>query len=736
MTATSNHRPGAFERWARFASRNRGKVILAWLAGVAAIGTVAFTAGGEFGSDFRLPGSESQRGVDLLQERFPARAGDNADLVFQAPGGFDNPEIQSRIEALAAEIEAIPGVAAVETPYENPAFVSETGTIARGVVRWDQQAQDIPVEDIQHFMAVVDSAADENLGTETGGRVVMMGERTEFGSEGLGLAAAVVILFLAFGSVVAMGLPIAAALFGIGLGSGLIAILANFFAFPDFTAQFAAMIGIGVGIDYSLLVVTRFREGLHKGMGVEDSVALAVSTAGRAVMFAGCVVALAFFGLFAMGLPAIAYLGAASAGIVMAAVLVSIGLMPSLLSLVGHRIDRWKVPFLHSTEGVDYASGWYRLSRAIQRRPLPYAIAATSVLLLLAAPVLDMRLGFTDAGNGEETLHTRRAYDLLTEGFGAGFNGPLTIVVDAPAGEAAAAAESVAAAAAEAEHVARVETPVVNPAGDTAIVTVYPADAPQATGTTELVHNLRSEVIPSALEGTSAEAAVTGFSAVDIDIQDRISERMPWMFAGVIGLSFILLMVVFRSILVPLKAAVMNLLSIGAAYGVIVAIFQWGIGKNLVGVDTGPIEPFLPMMFFAILFGLSMDYEVFLISRIREIYVRSGDNATAVAEGLTATARVITAAAAIMVAVFLAFVLGDDRVVKMVGIGLATAILVDATIVRLILVPATMELLGNANWWLPGWLSRWLPEVHLEGNVTGPSVLETPGAAASPAAGQ
>lgn len=429
--------------------------------------------------------------------------------------------------------------------------------------------------------------------------------------------------------------------------------------------------------------------------------------------------AIAFLGLIAMGLPAIGYLGVGSAVIVLVAVLVSITLMPALLSVVGRRVDSLKVPFLHQTEGVDRGSIWYRWSRMIQRKPLPYAIGAAVLLVTLAAPVLSMRLGFTDAGNNPTSYHTRRAYDLLTEGFGPGFNGPLVAVVDSTEDAAGEVATKVAEAARALPNVASVDDPVSNPAGDTAIVTIYPRTSPQDEQTSQLVHTLRNVALPAAIDGTGAEVSVTGFNAVDIDIQDRITSRMPFLFVGVIGLSFLLLMAVFRSVLVALKAALMNLLSIGAAYGVIVAVFQWGWGAGILGVDKGPIEPFLPMMFFAILFGLSMDYEVFLISRIREIYAHSGDNGTAVAEGLAATARVISAAAAIMVAVFLAFVLGDNRVVKVVGIGLATAIFVDSTVVRLLLVPATMELLGKANWWMPAWLGRIMPEIHLEAPETG-----------------
>lgn len=718
------------ERWARFAHRRRGLVILAWFIAFAGLVTLATVGGASFQSNFTLPGSESQRGIDLLEARFPQRAGDISDLVFEAPNGFDDPAVEARIRTLTDDISKLQSVVAVESPYDRADYIGEGRTIARGVVRWEVQAPDVPIEHIEAYIAVVDAANGDGLRVETGGRVVQLSEQEEFGSEALGLMAAVVILFIAFGSVVAMGLPIAAALFGIGVGTALVALLANFMGFPDFTTQFVAMIGIGVGIDYSLLVVTRFREGLHRGGSVEDSVATAVATAGRSVVFAGTVVAIAFLGLIAMGLPAIGYLGIGSAVIVLVAVLVSIGLMPALLSLVGHRVDSLKVPFLHQTEGVDRSSMWYRWSRRIQGRPLPYAAGAAMLLVALAAPVLDMRLGFTDAGNNPESYHTRRAYDLLTEGFGPGFNGPLVAVVEAAEGTAGEAAANVAAAARGIPGVARVDDPITNQPGDTSIVTIYPETSPQDERTSTLVHVLRDEALSRAVAGTGASVSVTGFSAVDIDIQDRITSRMPFLFAGVIGLSFLLLMAVFRSVLVALKAALMNLLSIGAAYGVVVAVFQWGWGASLLGVDKGPIEPFLPMMFFAILFGLSMDYEVFLISRIREIYAQSGDNATAVAEGLAATARVISAAAAIMVAVFLAFVLGDNRVVKVVGIGLATAIFVDATIVRLILVPATMELLGKANWWMPGWLGRIMPEIHLEA----PDVAFED--AASPAGGQ
>ena len=408
-------------------------------------------------------------------------------------------------------------------------------------------------------------------------------------------------------------------------------------------------------------------------------------------------------------------------------------LTPALLSLTGKRIDRWRVPFLHTTEGVDTNSGWYRLSQQIQRRPLFYFLGAAAILLFLATPILKMELGFTDAGNLPENTRPRQAYDLLVKGFGPGFNGPLFVVADLSGEPDPAMRKRITDAAVETirstPNVVGASEAVVNQNGDTALISLIPGTSPQSGETTDLVHRLRNQSLPGVVAGSRAALLVTGATAGNVDAQDKITSRMPLLFGGVIGLSFILLMIVFRSVLVALKAAIMNLLSIGAAYGVVIVVFQFGWGADLLGIQKGPVETFLPMMMFAILFGLSMDYEVFLISRIREEYLQTGDNATAVSHGLAATARVITAAAAIMVAVFGSFVLGQDRVIKEFGIGLATAIFVDATIVRLVLVPATMELLGDRNWWMPRWLDRILPNL----NVDGPA--KQPAADASPAGG-
>ena len=720
-------KPGRLERWARFSHRRRGSVIGVWFLLLVGVIVANVMFGGTFVSEFKLPGSESQKAADLLKSNFPARSGESADLVFEAPAGITDPAANAKIADILAHVAAIPGIASIDSPLEQTRLISRDGTIARAEVNWSTLAAKIKKSDYEKFIKIVDDWKDPALRVEAGGRVVEANDQQPFGNEFIGLAFAVLILLVAFGSVIAMGLPLGASIFGLGAGFSVIGLAARFASFPDFSPQFAAMIGLGVGIDYSLLVVTRFREGLHGGRSVEDSIVLALTTAGRSVMFAGLVVALSFMGLFIMGLPFVAALGTSGAIVVVLSVLVAITLMPAFLSLVGKRVDNWRVPFLHNTEGVDPKSVWYRLSERIQRHPLPYAIVATVILLTLASPLLSMRLGFTDAGNSPTTAHIRRAYDLIAKGFGPGSNGGIFVVADVSKGgkdQLPAIREKLEAT----EDVVKPIGPIVfNPAGDTALIILNPVTSPQDKATTELIHLLRDTVIPNATRDTGAKLYVTGAVAGNVDAGDRISSRMPLLFGGVIGVSFILLMIVFRSVLVALKAAIMNLLSIGAAYGVVVAIFQWGWFSGVLGIQEGPIETFLPMMMFAILFGLSMDYEVFLISRVREEYLQTRNNATAVSHGLAATARVITAAAAIMVTVFLTFVLGDERVIKEFGIGLATAIFVDATVVRMFLVPATMELLGDRNWWMPRWLDRILPNVNVDGP---PEQLPPVGAAA------
>jgi RND superfamily putative drug exporter len=722
---------GLLERWARFAHRRRWYVVIAWVVALAGLMAVSQVYGSSYSNSFKLPGSEAIAGQDLLQARFPQRSGDSTDIVFKATGGIDTPETRQKIDSLLGALKPIPQVVSVESPFDQPGAISKDGTIARATLHWSAQSRQLDLANIKQVIKATEAASVPGFQVEPGGQAIEKAEGMAFSSEMFGLIAAVFILFIAFGSAIAVGLPIGAALFGLGTGFPMLAILSHLIPVPEFGPQFSAMIGIGVGIDYSLLVVTRFREGLHTGHSVEDSIVIALTTSGRSVIFAGIVVAIAFLGLYAMGIPFIAGLGTAGALVVLGSVLVALTLMPAMLSISGRHIDRWRVPLFHSTEGVDTSSTWYRFSRFIQAHSVATLVPGAAFLILLAAPVLSMHLGFSDFGNNATNLHTRKAFDLLKEGFGPGFNGPLLVVADLQNGGADRVG-ALQAAITQTPGIVEVTQPILNPAKDTAIFTVFPATSQQDPATSDLVKKLRNEVVPGVTNGSGAKVYVGGQTAAAVDIGARISQRLPFLFVGVIGLSFLLLMAVFRSVLVAVKAAIMNLLSIGASYGVLVAVFQWGWGAKLLGIEKGPVETFLPMMLFAILFGLSMDYEVFLISRIREEYVKTGDNATAVTNGLAATARVITAAGAIMVTVFLSFALGDNRVIKEFGIGLATAILVDATLVRMVLVPATMELLGEANWWLPSWLDRLLPNLNVEGSGDGRKPL--PGG--SPAGGK
>ncbi|MCB0968908.1 MAG: MMPL family transporter, partial [Ilumatobacter sp.] len=559
------------------------------------------------------------------------------------------------------------------------------------------------------------------------------------------------------------GLPIGIALFGVGTGVALIGVAGSVINLPDFATTLAVMIGIGVGIDYALFIVTRYRENLKAGADVESAVVASLDTSGRAVLFAGLTVIISLLGLTLMGMSFVTGVAVASATGVLMMVLGSLTLLPALLGWVGTRIDdttraalgavvigvvgaiaaivagsfpvflvaivvaivlfvasffvkplRVKIP--HRRERPREEQMWYRWSRFVQARPWPTAIVGALVLLALAAPVVSIRLGFSDYGNYPEEQTVRRAYDLIADGFGPGTNGPLYITVE---GDIASDPEALGAFvetldATQVDGDAGVAFSVANPIGDAvALVITYPTSAPQDAETSDLVNQLRDEVIPA----TGVDAKVGGITAASTDFSEYMAGRMPLLFTVVLILSFVLLMAVFRSLLVPLKAVIMNLLSIGAAYGILVAIFQWGWGNELIGVDrTGPIEAWVPMFLFAIVFGLSMDYEVFLLSRIKEEYDRTKDNATAVADGLAATARVITAAALIMFCVFGAFALGDDRQLKLFGLGLAVAVLLDATIVRMLLVPATMELLGDRNWWIPKWLDKILPNIEVEGH--------------------
>jgi putative drug exporter of the RND superfamily len=705
------------KRLARVCYRRRWRVLAAWVVFLVAVSVVSSSAGGVFRNEFSLSDSESDDATKLLEERgFDARAGFSGQIVFEADRGVDDPTVRQAMENLFAEVERTVPRTQVVSPYgpEGARQISENGRIAYA----ELNLADRPDADFQSAADEIEAEAEDvnvsGLQLELGGELFIEEELPA--SEAIGILLAIVVLLIAFGSVLAAGLPILTALFGIGTGIALVQLAANGLTMPDFTTQAVAMIGIGVGIDYALLIVTRYRQALRDGHQPESAVALAADTAGRAVVFAGTTVVIAVLGMLLINVPAVRGLAVGIALGVLMTMLAAVTLLPAVLGFVGHNIDKFGLPHKKRAEGEVRESFWHRWSRFLQRHPWPAALGGLLILLLLAAPVLSMRLAFADNGNRPTSQTVRRAYDLLVDGFGPGFNGPLILAVDAPggAGDAGTLAD-LEVQLNRTQGVAFATPPQPNDAGNAAVIQVFPSTSPQSEETADLVERLRDDVIPPATEGTDVDVLVGGLTAGATDYSNYTYERLPLFIGLVLLLSFLLLMTVFRSLLVPLKAVIMNLLSIGAAYGVIVAVFQWGWGKDLIGVaESGPVEAWAPMMLFAIVFGLSMDYEVFLLSRIKEEYDRTGDNATAVADGLAATARVITAAAAIMILVFSAFVLGDDRAIKLFGFGLAVAVFLDATIVRLILVPATMELLGDRNWWIPKWLDRILPTVRVE----------------------
>ncbi len=742
---------------ARFSVRRRRLMVGCWLLLVVALGAISSTVGPNFATQFELPQSESNDVRELLTASNPDRAGFSGQIVFTSKSGVVTDATQSAMTDMFARVSEIAGVL-VSSPYDAPGKINPSGTTAFAAIDVTMRSQAELIKLGNAIQDIGSTVSIAGLQIEYGGEIFAGFEMPA--SEVYGLLAAVVILVLAFGSVLAMGLPIGTALLGLGAGTSLVTIMSHIVGMPDFTTSLVAMIGLGVGIDYALFIVTRYREGLENGLSVEDAVVDAVDTSGRAVIFAGITVIISLLGLFLMGLAFARGLAIGAIVGVLLMIVASITFLPALLAMVKHRIGvttraaaislvifiasafvsvifsavlvfligvvltlainavsfvvkPMRKPIPHRVAKAPGLTFWYRWSRFIQRRPWTAALGATAILLVLAAPLASIRLGFGDNGNAPTNTTVRKAFDILAEGFGPGFNGPLFITVQ---GEAAANPDALAQFVGTLQSTNGIAFTQSTPAsadGSLSLVIAYPTTAPQDAATYDLVKFLRSDVIPS----TGVQAKVGGFTAGGADFASAIGGRMPYLFIGVLSLSFLLLMSVFRSVLVALKAVIMNLLSIGAAYGVIVAIFQWGWGISLIGIGkAGPIESWAPMMLFAIVFGLSMDYEVFLLSRVKEEYDRTGDNASAVADGLAATARVITAAALIMVFVFSAFVLGYDRNLKLFGLGLAVAVLIDATIVRMVLVPATMELLGDRNWWIPAWMNRLLPKIDVEGH--------------------
>ena len=754
-----------FARLGATCYRRRRRVAALWVVALFVLGGIQGAVGTAFQDEFTLPDVESRTGFDILEEHFGGQGtGVTGTIVFKADQGVQDPAVRSAMEGLFAEIDARDDVS-IASPYgeDGERQIASQGPLAGQIAYAElEMPQDTSFDETLKVSEEIRAAVPRlpGLQVEIGGAA--FAEFAEPNSEVLGLAFAIVILILAFGSVLAMGLPVGVALAGIGVGTILVSLLSNVFTLPDFATVLGVMIGLGVGIDYALFIVTRYRENMHKGDTIEESVSIAMDTAGRAVTFAGTTVVISLLGMLTMQVSFVSGLAVGAATVVAVTVVASLTLLPALLGFAGERLEvtRWRgliaaafvalalagvglkvsplmvgLPIAVVVLLASFAYAplrrevpkfgqkplretlSYRWSRFIQHRPWQTAMAGAVALLVLSIPVLSMRLGFSDEGNYDRKTTTRKAYDLLAEGFGPGFNGPFLLTAELPPGTGVDRLSAITDAVAADRGVAFV-SPAIPDDPDTpaaALWRMVPRTAPQDAATTSTVNRLRDQVLPPLEAQAGVDVAVTGGVPVQVDFSNYLTDRLPLFFVAVLGLSFLLLMTVFRSVLVPLKAVLMNMLSLGAAYGVVVAVFQWGWLSAITGVEPAPIEPFVPMMLFAIVFGLSMDYEVFLLSRIREEWVRTGDSRTSVADGLAATARVITAAAAIMVFLFGSFLLEDDRLIKLFGLGLAVAVLLDATIIRMLLVPATMELLGDKNWWLPRWLQKALPNVNVEG---------------------
>ena len=720
----------ALGRVASFCYDRRRLVLAAWVLTLISVTLISQAVGSSFADSFSGGNSESQQVQNLLAAKFPSQAGSPADVVIRTAGAVATSADEAATARMVAAIRRLPHVAGVVSPFSAAGAhqISKDGHIAFAVVQFDEQAASLPRAAIQKVIDTAKSFQNPGytvaLGGDPIGQVVSASPGS---SEGFGIFAAVIIMLLAFGSVVAMGLPILTALSGIVIGLAIEYLIGHVLTVPTFGPELLVMIGLGVGIDYALFVVTRYRQGLSEGRDPRDAVVVSLATSGRAVLFAGTTVILSLLGLFILSLPFMHGIAFGTIAAVALVMLAALTLLPATLGFSGRAIDKLHVPgLLQSGRRPEKGGFWYRWSRTIQRHPWATGAGSLLVLLLLAIPLFSMRLAFTDAGNDPPSLTTRQAFDLLAEGFGPGFNGPLVIAAQLPGHVGQAVVNHLDARIKASPGVAYAAPPQLNAAGDTAVIIVYPTTSPQAAQTETLVHTLRDGVIPAVTGGTGVTAQVGGETAASVDAAAYLAAKLYWVIGAVIVLAFLLLAAVFRSVVIPLKAALMNLLSVAAAYGVIVAVFQWGWTGTVLGTGaTGPIDPWIPLMMFTILFGLSMDYEVFLLSRIREEWRRSGDNSEAVANGLAKTARVITAAAALMICVFGSFVVNDPlRILKVFGLGLAASILIDATLVRLILVPSVMEVLGNANWWMPSWLDRIMPRLGAEADLDADSAAK------------
>ncbi len=707
---------------ARWCYNHRILVVVGWVLALVALTGVERSVGTAYSDSFKLPGTESTKAFALLGEAFPSQSGEADTIVLHARSGkVTDPETKAAATAMLAKVARVPHVAAVTSPFTpaGAAQVSRDETIAYATVAWDTGSEPVPPAAVKALVSAATSIESPALQVELGGNAIAQSEqRPPASSEGIGILAAAVILLIAFGSVLAMLVPLATAVLALGTATAAMGLLSHILGIATFAPTLATLIGLGVGIDYALFVVTRHRNGIKAGRTPEEAAITALDTSGRAVLFAGGTVCVALLGLLILRVSFLNGVGISAAVVVLFTMATAITLLPALLGFLGMRVLSRKERRRLAEQGPHepHAEGvWAAGAAWVERHPRPLAAVAVVVMLVLALPVLSLRLGSSDQGNDPASSTTRKAYDLMAEAFGPGFNGQMQLVAPITSAAQVPKLDALAAKVKAYPGVAAVSPVVVAPNGKVAIINVVPTTSPQSAQTSTLIRELRSDVIPQAMGDSGVKVYVGGLTAIFDDFAEVLTNKLPLFIGVIILLGCLLLMLAFRSIVVPLTAAAMNLLAAGAAFGVVVAFFQWGWGAEPLGLGgAGPVEAFLPVMMLAILFGLSMDYQVFLVSRMHEEWVHTGDNARSVRVGQADTGRVITAAATIMIFVFGSFIFGGQRIIAEFGIGLASAVLLDAFILRTLLVPALMHIVGRANWWIPGWLDRVMPQLSVE----------------------